>query len=401
MITDKHMTTSTVKNFKNITKVKKIILSSALIAVFGGSLVACGNKSNDTPPKPLVEFKSSLDAKYIWDRNIGNGNDGQIDLTLTPAIDNSVIYTSSFDGYISAVNATTGKRLWSTNTKLQLSSPVAVSGNMVVAGSLRGTLVAVDPSSGKVLWQSALPSSLVSAPSIVDHVIYTQTHDGSISAYTLKDGNQLWTQSIATPDLMLVGNSSPIVYQDLVIAGTSSGSLWGLKTATGEKQWDNPIALPQSGSPAQQMVDINATPIIHNDTLYVATFQGNLISFNTKLGSMNWQKKASIYRNIALGQKAIFTTDTKGDLSAYSLKTGDKLWQATELEGRKPSAPLYIDGYIAVGDYEGYIHIFNAETGKYLTRVEIGGDGISATPIAADKSMIVQTNSGTLAAIKL
>ncbi len=395
MITDKHMTKLTIKN------TKKIILSTALIAVFGGTLVACGNKSNDTPPKPLVEFKSSLNAKYVWDTNIGNGNDGQIDLTLTPAIENGVIYTSSYDGYISAVNATTGKRLWSTDTKLQLSSAVAVSGKVVVVGSLRGTLVAVDTSSGKVLWQSALPSSLFSAPTVVDNIIYTQTHDGSISAYNLKDGKQLWTQSIATPDLMLVGNSSPIVYQGLVIAGTSSGSLWGLKTATGEKQWDNPIALPQSGSPAQQMVDITATPLIDNDTLYVATFQGNLISFNTKLGSMNWQKKASVYRNIALGQKAIFTTDTKGDITAYNLKTGDKLWQATELEGRKPSAPLYINGMIAVGDYEGYVHIFNADTGKYLTRVEIGGDGISATPIAAGKSIIVQTNSGTLAAIQL
>ncbi|WP_162896546.1 outer membrane protein assembly factor BamB [Cysteiniphilum halobium] len=388
------MTKLTIKN------TKKIILSSVLIAVFGGSLVACGNKSNDTPPKPLVEFKSSLDAKYTWDTNIGNGNDGQIDLTLTPAIKNGVVYTSSYDGYISAVNAT-GKRLWSTNTKLQLSSPVTVSGHTAIAGSLRGTLVAVDTSSGKVLWQSALPSSLFSAPTIVDNVIYTQTHDGSISAYKLKDGKQLWTQSIAIPDLMLVGNSSPVVYQGLVIAGTSSGSLWGLKTATGEKQWDNPIALPQSGSPAQQMVDITATPIIDNDTLYVATFQGNLISFNTKLGSMNWQKKASIYRSMALGQKAIFTTDTKGDLIAYNLKTGNKLWQATELEGRKPSAPVYINGMVAVGDYKGYVHIFNAETGKYLTRVEIGGDGISATPIAAGKSIIVQTNSGKLAAIHL
>ncbi len=394
MITDNNMTKLTIKN------TKKIILSSVLIAVFGGSLVACGNKSNDTPPKPLVEFKSSLDAKYTWDTNIGNGNDGQIDLTLTPAIKNGVVYTSSYDGYISAVNAT-GKRLWSTNTKLQLSSPVTVSGHTAIAGSLRGTLVAVDTSSGKVLWQSALPSSLFSAPTIVDNVIYTQTHDGSISAYKLKDGKQLWTQSIAIPDLMLVGNSSPVVYQGLVIAGTSSGSLWGLKTATGEKQWDNPIALPQSGSPAQQMVDITATPIIDNDTLYVATFQGNLISFNTKLGSMNWQKKASIYRSMALGQKAIFTTDTKGDLIAYNLKTGNKLWQATELEGRKPSAPVYINGMVAVGDYKGYVHIFNAETGKYLTRVEIGGDGISATPIAAGKSIIVQTNSGKLAAIHL
>ncbi len=392
---DKHMNKSLRKS------TKRVVLTTTLIVIFGGFLSACGNKSNDTPPKPLVEFKPNMNAKYVWNLSIGNGNGGQIDLALTPTSDHGIIYSASFDGIVNAVNDQTGKRLWSTNTRLQISSPIAVSGNFVITGSLHGTLVALNKENGEILWSSALPSSLFSKPSIVGSVVYTQTHDGSVSAYNLTDGKQLWTQSISTPDLMLVGNSSPIIYEGLVIAGTSSGSLWGLKADSGEKEWDNPIALPQSGSPAQQMVDITATPIIHNNTLYVATFQGNLISFNTKLGSMNWQKKTSVYRNITLGQNALFAVGDQGELTAYDLKTGDKLWQIDELEGRKPSAPLYINGLIAVGDYQGYVHIFNAINGKYMSRIEIGGDGISASPIESSKNIVVQTNNGTLAAIKL
>ncbi len=382
-------------------KAKRIFIASLLITLLGSTLTGCGNKSNDIPPKPLVEFKPNVEVNYVWDRSIGNGNGGQVDLTLTPVSFNNIIYTTSFDGYMSAVNAQTGKLLWSTNTDLKLSSAANVSGQYVVAGSLCGTIIALDRNTGKILWKNVLPSSLFSKPTIVDNVIYVQTHDGSLSAYAISDGQQLWTQSTPIPDVMLIGNSSPILYQDLVIAGTSSGSLWGLKADSGEKQWDNPIALPQSGSPAQQMVDITATPIIDNDKLYVATFQGNLISFNTKLGSMNWQKKASIYRNLVLNNEALFAVDSKGNITAYNTKTGDTLWQAIELEGRKPSAPLYIDGFIVVGDYEGYIHILNAKTGKYLNRVQVGGDGINAQPIAVGKTIVVQTNNGTLAAIDL
>ena len=379
---------------------KKIIPSLIVFGIIAGGLVGCGNKSNAIPPKPLVEFTPTLQAKYIWDSNIGNGNANQVDLKLTPSVYNNTIYTSSFDGYITAVDAKNGRQKWSINTKLQLSSPVAVNANTVIAGSLRGELIAVSTKNGKILWASSLPSSLFSKPTIKANVVYVQTHDGSVSAYDISDGKQIWSEKIPTPDLMLIGNSSPVAYKDLILVGTSSGSLWGFKLATGEKLWDNPVALPQSGSQSQQMVDITATPLIDNDTLYIATFQGNLISFDTKVGGVNWQKKASIYNNMSIGNGLLFVTNSDSDLVVYNINNGNIVWQKDTLEGRKLSAPLYYNGNVYVGDFEGYLHIFNAKSGKYLDRLEIGGDGISAQPISVNHQIIVQTNDGTLAAIK-
>ncbi|MBK2125572.1 outer membrane protein assembly factor BamB [Fangia hongkongensis] len=364
-------------------------------------IAGCGNKSNAIPPKPLVDFTPTVHAEYIWDRNIGSGTDGTLDVKLAPNVDGNVIYTSSYDGYISAVNAQTGENIWYTNTHLKLTSSPAISGDFIVAGSLHAKLIALNKDNGKVLWTTDIPSSLFAKPTIADNTIYLQTHDGSISAYDLKTGKQKWNESTSTPDLMLVGNSSPVVFKGLVLAGTSSGSLWGFNQDTGAKQWDNPIALPQSGSQAQQMVDINATPLISGASLYIATFQGNLMSFDTQMGVVNWQKKASVFNNFAIDNKALFVTDASGDVTAYALKTGDILWKKDILEGRKTSAPLYYQGKVFVGDYEGYVHIFDASTGKYLGRVDIGGDGIRAQPAISDGNIIVQTNDGTLAAIKL
>ena len=244
--------------FKNT---KKIISSATLITFFAGWRIACCNKSNEKSPKPLVKFKSSLDT------NISNGNNRRINLKLVPVFENDVLFTSSFDGFISAVNANTGKLLWSTKTKLQLSSPVAVSNTTIVADSFCHTLVSVDKTLDKILWKSIFPSRQLSTPSIVNNVIYTQIHDGNIRAYNLKDSK--------------------------------------------------------------------------------------------------------------------------------------KLWQATELKEPRPTAPLYIDKFIVISDDEGYIYIFNASTGKYLTRVKIRTYRFNATPISTRNSIIVQTNNGTLAAIKL
>lgn len=379
---------------------KQLLLRVFITVSFCLFLTGCGNKSNALPPKPLIKFTPKLHAQYLWDQNIGNGTDGQLDLKLRPSVWQNRIYTTSFDGNISAVDAENGKLLWQENTGLKLTSPPAVSQKFVVAGTLHAKLIALDRVNGKLLWQSDLPSSLFARPTIEGNVVYVQTHDGSISAYHLKNGKQIWSQNTSTPDVMLIGNSSPLVYHDLVLAGTSTGSLWGFNKTQGTKQWDNPIALANSGSPAEQMIDITATPIMLNNTLYIATFQGSLISFDARQGRANWQKKASIFNNFAISDRALFTTDAKSDVTAYSLKTGQILWQNKSFEGRKLSAPLYDKGKIFIGDYEGYLHVLNATTGQYLDRVKIGGKGINAQPTAANGNIIVQTNDGTLGAVK-
>ena len=353
------------------------------------------------PPKPLDIFTPKLNVNYLWSKNIGSGNGRQMDVTLSPTAFDHIIYTTSFDGYITAVNSDNGSIIWSRNSKLKLTSSPLVSQKFVIAGSLHGKLIALSRDSGNIVWQARLPSSLFAKPALHNDVVYAQTHDGSVVAYDLQTGKTLWTQKALMPDLILVGNSTPIIYKDLVLVGNSAGSLWGFKLDNGEKQWDNPVALANSGSPAAQMVDITATPIIDNDALYVATFQGTLVSFNAASGGVNWQVNASIFNNLGSSYDQLFTSTATGEIIAYSKSIGTISWKQAMFEGRKPSAPLYLDGYLIVGDYEGYIHVLSAQTGQYLTRVKIGGNGIQSQPIAIGDSVFVQTNDGTLAALKL
>lgn len=371
---------------------------NTLLVIF---ITGCSNKSNVIPPKPLEVFIPKLNVSYLWSKNIGNGNGEQMDITLSPSVYDRNIYTTSFNGYISAVNSDNGSILWSRNSKLKLTSSPLVSEEFVIVGSLYGELIALSRNNGNIVWQANLPSSLFSKPALYNNIIYTQTHDGSVTVYALKTGKMLWTQKVPAPDLMLIGNSSPIVYKDLVLVGNSSGSLWGFKLDDGQKQWDNPVALPNNGSPAAQMFDITATPIIDNETLYIATFQGNLVSFDTASGEINWQVKASIFNNLGSNYDQLFASTATGQIIAYSKKIGTISWKQDMLEGREPSAPLYTDGYVIVGDYEGYVHIFSAQTGQYLDRVKIGGNGVRSQPIAIGKKIFVQTNNGKLAALAL
>ena len=90
---------------------------------------------------------------------------------------------------------------------------------------------------------------------------------------------------------------------------------------------------------------------------------------------------------------------SKSDRSRRSQTTGEDQWNADILKWRKTSGPLFFKGYVIVGDLDGCVHFFDAQTGKYLDRLDIGGDGISSQPITDGQRIYVQTNNGRIYAI--
>jgi outer membrane protein assembly factor BamB len=54
---------------------------------------------------------------------------------------------------------------------------------------------------------------------------------------------------------------------------------------------------------------------------------------------------------------------------------------------------------VAVGDYQGYVHLLSREDGAMLGRVSLDSSAIKSAPLVAGSNMIFQTQSGTVAAV--
>lgn len=74
------------------------------------------------------------------------------------------------------------------------------------------------------------------------------------------------------------------------------------------------------------------------------------------------------------------------------------LWESDALEGRNLTAPTFVDGKLALGDYQGYVHLLNASDGEIMGRTELGGDGISLPLLADGQRIYTLTNDGELVA---
>lgn len=62
-----------------------------------------------------------------------------------------------------------------------------------VGGRGRGELVALDASTGKRVWTRRLPQPVFSCATAADGVVFTATFDGTMYAFDTRDGTMLWT----------------------------------------------------------------------------------------------------------------------------------------------------------------------------------------------------------------
>jgi outer membrane protein assembly factor BamB len=81
----------------------------------------------------------------------------------------------------------------------------------------------------------------------------------------------------------------------LVYVGFSNGELKALRMDNGLPQWKTDIAEPEGISELERLVDIDGSPILAVDKIYVVSFQGNMAAVDPVSGRILWQREASSY----------------------------------------------------------------------------------------------------------
>jgi outer membrane protein assembly factor BamB len=72
-----------------------------------------------------------------------------------------------------------------------------------------------------------------------------------------------------------------------------------------------------------------------------------------------------------------------------------------DLAYRRLTAPVPYEDYIAVGDYEGYLHLLSRYDGHIVARVRVDSDAIRARPLVIGDIIYVYSTDGKLSAYTL
>nr|VFJ44697.1 MAG: Beta-barrel assembly machine subunit BamB [Candidatus Kentron sp. DK]VFJ44868.1 MAG: Beta-barrel assembly machine subunit BamB [Candidatus Kentron sp. DK] len=368
-----------------------------------GSLRFWEDEDKATPPAELTKIDQTVRIKEIWKRDVGVGAE-DFRIALTPVVQGERLFVAAPDGKVHAYDAKTGKPLWETDADVAITGGPGAGAGIVLVGSRDGEVVALTQGDGKILWKARVSSEVLTAPRAKDDVAVARTLDGKLFGLDRETGRRKWLYERSVPVLSLRGTGAPAIAGPLVIAGFDGGQLVALALENGRTIWEKRIVLPSGRSDIDRMVDIDGEPVVVGNAVYVVTFQGRVAALEATSGRGFWRREMSSYAGLGVHGNTVYVTDEKSHVWALDRFTGETRWTQEALDRRDLTAPVGVSppglgDYVAVGDFEGYVHLLRAEDGRIAARVRVDKERILTAPTVADDILYVYGGSGKLMAI--
>lgn len=378
---------------------KRLTMTVALAAAVATS--GCSWLGKETSAVQPAELDKLIDARSSvvnWSRDTGSGTD-DLDVKLVATLDGSSVYVADADGNVTAVESNSGSTRWSVDVDLDLRGGPGAGEGLVVVGSSEGDLVALSSTGGQELWRAKLDSEVSGVPMIANGMVVAHTTNGKLAGVSASSGEIVWVFHRTGPILRLRGTGKPVAEGGSLYSGLDAGKLVKLDIATGRPAWETSISYPSGRTELERVVDIDSRPVIAGNTIFTVSYQGEIASVDKNKGSVNWRKRFSSHQGLVFDGQTLYVSDSEGSVVAVNGATGEELWKQKGLYGRRISAPAMAGGYIAVADYEGYLHWLSPADGSMVARIRAVSSSVQAPLVSTGNRVIVFGTEGQLASV--
>jgi outer membrane protein assembly factor BamB len=384
-----------------------LLLISLFVLLF---VSACADDDNLDQPEELVPFYSDYYLDVSWHKSSGAGVEEQY-VFLYPLILREVAVTSSRDGEINIISLETGEYEENIELDTVISAGVGGDEDVWLLATRDAHVIAVDAKSRSERWRTRVPSEVLARPALYKDTVIVRTIDGKILSLDVNSGKIRWQYQRAIPDLTLRGTSEPVIARGKIFVGLEDGRLIAISPDNGEVIWDVALSVPTGRSEIQRLVDIDGDTELYGRVLYAASFQGRVAAIDVDRGQFLWARDFSTHTGVILDEKVLYSSDDQGHIWALDRLNGATIWKQEKLAHRKLTRPTIIGDYIAVGDFEGYVHLMSRYDGHFVARYQLGqfddlgwdlGIGIIVPPIVfRDDRLVVVTRGGIVYVLRL
>jgi outer membrane protein assembly factor BamB len=143
------------------------------------------------------------------------------------------------------------------------------------------------------------------------------------------------------------------------------------------------------------MSDVDGMPIVDNNQLFAISYSGQLLGIDLASRQVMFVNELASLKALAVNNQQVIATSLEGKVVAYDRTSGETLWESDELAYRHLTNPVMIGNYIAVGDLDGVVHLFDPASGKIVSRVQTKG-ALNSLQVQGSRLM-TQSTSGQVA----
>ncbi len=287
-----------------------------------------------------------------------------------------VVYFGSNDGALYKLEASNGELLWRFSSNAEVARKPILDGDELYFVNANDTVIAVDASTGKRLWSQhrtpALGMEVAGHSGLLFHDgnLFVAFSDGTVTAYEAATGREAWDpvdlsaeaeQALGEVPAYLDVDTTPVAASidgmDAIIVGSYAGGVMALQAENGNQIWSNTAVLSVTDvsywhQPAHQGAD----------------------------GRMYEQHDI-----------VIASTGTTG-LWGLDAKTGAELWRR-DLPDGGTSAPAFISGAMLISTTQHGLFLLSPLGGRVIDGVHTQA-GFSMPPVTEGQRAFILSDSG-------
>lgn len=384
-------------------QLRKTLLVGLVASVL---LAGCSSEQDTIVMSPLPEVTSQFTPETVWDKSVDDGV-GKYYSHLSPAWEGSSVYAADRNGLVKALDTDSGVEIWSVNLAektgflsadipAMLSGGLTVSGEHVYVGTERGTLIALNANDGEIAWTANAGGEVLSRPEVSDGLVLVHTGNGLLQAFDTASGEQRWSLNLDTPSLSVRGESAPAVAMGAAFVGGDNGRVSAVMLGQGQIIWQQRISQTTGTTEISRLNDVDMTPVVADGRVYAIAYNGNLVAMDMRSGQILWKRDFGSVNELVLDGESLYVVDQ--DDNVYGLRAADgvTMWSQDKLLHRNLSAPEIFNGYLVVGDGEGYLHWLDTSNGQFVAQNKLNSSGILSRPSIAGDKLMVQARDGRL-----
>lgn len=382
-----------------------------VIAISSISFAGCVKDVDVFQPVAAPVVVNKMKMEVLWSKGVGSGI-GKIDAQLSPVFDDNKVYAASRDGDVYAVNKETGSTVWDIDLddedenddrrSARLSGGLAIDGENLFVTSENGYVYCISTIDGSLKWKYYLGIEINSPVGIGYDRVFVLSINGTLVALETETGKEIWKTGNDNLILSLRGDSTPLaIGRDIVLHGTVDGKINIVSQETGVLYNQLVLGVATGATKLDRLNDVISSPLLISNEIYSIAFKGNLQGLLLPKLDKLWDLNYSSYRDMAYDSTDVAITDKNSHIYTIMRMDGSQRWVNTALTYRSVTSPAFLDKYVIVGDYEGYLYFLDNATGEFCGMFELDSSGLYVN-IAVDNDVAyILSRDGNLYAVKV
>ncbi|MDP6351250.1 MAG: PQQ-binding-like beta-propeller repeat protein [Alphaproteobacteria bacterium] len=351
----------------------------------------------------------------IWRRGVGAGETDDNLILSSPVVADFKAFLLDADSVVTAFNLASGATEWRADllpeneeSEASLGGGVAYAQGRVFAATAFGYLVALDAKTGARVWMRRIGAPLRAAPTVSDGRVFVITFDNRLFAIDADDGTELWSHTGITETAGLLGSAVPAVSGDLVLASYSSGEIFALRVENGRVAWSDSLIFQGRIGATTTLSDIDANPVIDRGQVFAISHSGRLVAIDLRSGLRLWDQEIAGAQTPWLAGDYLFLVTLDSHVVCLRRVDGRVRWVTPLTRFEDPedregaivwSGPVLVGDRLVVVNSLGEALAISPYTGRWLGKQDLP-DGARVAPVVANETLYILTVDGDLVALR-